>query len=192
MLTEQISLTQRLHAYFRGDAENVDDLLREILPKLREIAARELHRESYLQPLSPTELIHEIWLRNLSRASWTIRDQGHFYAIASLAMRRVLTDLARKRLCGRRNGEQTMPLDGPPRTNAWDRDARQIVEMGALMDRLEIELPDAARVIDMHYFAGFTFEEIAKINELTERQVRLRWEKGMKWLKRAHNVSSSG
>lgn len=192
MLTEKASLTQRLHAYFGGNTENVDDLLREILPKLHEIAVRELHREHHSAPLSPTELIHEIWLRNLSRASWTIRDQAHFYAIASLAMRRVLTDLARKRLSARRNGEQGMPLNGPPSRNAWDRNARQIVEMGALMDRLETELPDSARAVDMHYFAGFTFDEIAKINGLTVRQVRFRWEKGMEWLKRAHNVSSSG
>jgi len=45
------------------------------------------------------------------------------------------------------------------------------------MDRLENELPDSARVIDIHYFAGFTFAEIADTDKLTVRQVRLPWEK---------------
>ena len=50
--------------------------------------------------------------------------------------------------------------------------------------RLEAKDPDAARMVDMHYFSGFTLEEIAQETGLTVRQVRSRWEKGMKWLKR--------
>ncbi len=173
------SLTQRLRVYFGGNAENIDELLQDILPKLREIAARETQREQHPERLSPTELIHEVWLRNLSKANWTIRDRGHFYAIASLAMRRVLIDLARKRLADRRNGDSAADLV----TSRKDRDAHQIAEMGMLMDQLEKELPDSARVIDMHYFAGFTFQEIAEASTLTIRQARIRWEKGMKWLK---------
>jgi len=192
-VTNESSLTQRLRNYFGGNAENVDALLREILPKLREIAARELHRELHQAPVSPTELIHEIWLRNLSKASWTIRDQGHFYAIASLAMRRVLTDMARRRLAECRSGEAAMPRNGSSLVNASDKDAGQIVEIGMSMNRLEKELPDSARVIDMHYFAGFSFTEIAESNKLTLRQVRLRWEKGIKWLKNNHSkVTSAG
>ena len=64
------------------------------------------------------------------------------------------------------------------------RDAQQIVEIGLLMERLEAKDPDAARMVDMHYFSGFTLEEIAQETGLTVRQVRSRWEKGMKWLKR--------
>jgi RNA polymerase sigma factor (TIGR02999 family) len=188
----EITLTQRLRAYFEGDPGNVDALLREILPKLREVAARELHRERHQAPVSPTELIHEIWLRNLSKAGWTIRDRGHFYAIASLAMRRVLTDMARKRLTERRNGEEPMPANASSLMNATERDARKIVEIGILMDRLDEAFPDSARVVDMHYFAGFTFKEIAETNNLTVRQVRLRWEKGIKWLKSIHSGTSGG
>jgi RNA polymerase sigma factor (TIGR02999 family) len=192
-MTNENSLTQRLRAYFGGDADDIDALLREIMPKLREIAARELQRERRQTPVSPTELIHEIWLRNLSKAKWTIRDQGHFYAIASLAMRRVLTDMARRRLAGRRKGEEPMPEDDGALDYTPDKDARQILEIGLSMDRMEEELPDCARVIDMHYFAGFNFGEIAETNGLTVRQVRLRWEKGIKWLKNHHQkVASAG
>src|ERR1039458_7579528 len=61
---------------------------------------------------------------------------------------------------------------------------QEIVEIGVLMERLEAKDPDAARMVDMHYFSGFTLEEIAQETGLTVRQVRSRWEKGMKWLKR--------
>lgn len=190
MLSE-ISLTQQLREYFGGNADYADELMRQVLPKLREIAARELCRERRHAPLSPTELIHEIWIRNLSRASWTVRDRGHFYAIASLAMRRVLTDMARRRLSMRRNGEEPLSfrelVSGNLAEPAGDRNIARIVEIGLLMDRLEAELPDAARTIDMHYFVGFTFAEIADINHLTVRQVRFRWKRGTAWLKRNLN-----
>ena len=59
-----------------------------------------------------------------------------------------------------------------------------MVQMGSLMDKLETANLGAARVVDMHYFAGFTLEEIAEITcSLTFRQVRHRWEKGRDWLK---------
>ena len=180
------SLTERLQLFMQGDSAVVEALLREVLPKLHQIALRELKRERYVAPLSKTELIHEVWLGSLSKGGWQIRDQGHFYALASLAMRRVLVDLARKRLALRRGaGETTLSLDesgsllGTPA-----HEAEQIVEIGILMERLEAKYPDAARMVDMHYFSGFTLEEIAKETGLTARQVRSRWEKGLKWLKR--------
>jgi RNA polymerase sigma factor (TIGR02999 family) len=181
-----ISLTERLQLFMQGDSEVVESLLREVLPKLHQIALRELKRERYVAPLSKTELIHEVWLGSLSKGGWQIRDQGHFYALASLAMRRVLVDLARKRLALRRGaGETTLSLDeSGSLLGSSPRDAQQIVEIGILMERLETKDPDAARMVDMHYFSGFTLEEIAKETGLTARQVRSRWEKGLKWLKR--------
>lgn len=178
--------------FMQGNQSMADALLRDVLPKLHQIAVRELKRERYMAPLSKTELIHEVWLSSLSKGGWQIRDQGHFYALASLAMRRVLVDLARKRLSLRRGaGEGTLPLDdSPDLLGATVQDARQIVEIGLLMDRLEAKDPDAARMVDMHYFSGFTLEEIAAETGLTVRQVRSRWEKGMKWLKRMLHASA--
>ena len=175
-MTRDYSLTQQLQVFFGGDRSAADALLQEILPKLHQIAVRELGRERFVAPVCATELIHEIWLRNISKATWQIRDQGHFYALASLAMRRVLVDAARRRL-----SEQHLRADGLDTTAMAD--TRQVVEIGLLMERLEDEDSDAARVVDMHYFGGFTFKEIAASTKLTVRQVRTRWVKGLKWLK---------
>ena len=94
--------------------------------------------------------------------------------------------LARKRLAASRGaGESALPLDEVgPLLGPTVRDAQQIVEIGILMERLEAKDPDAARMVDMHYFSGFTLEEIAQETGLTVRQVRSRWEKGIRWLKR--------
>jgi hypothetical protein len=90
------SLTKRLQLFMQGDRAAADALLREVLPRLRDIAVRELKRERYVAPLSKTELINELWVSHLSKGGWQIRDQGHFYALASLAMRRVLVDMAER------------------------------------------------------------------------------------------------
>jgi len=58
-----------------------------------------------------------------------------------------------------------------------------MVRIGLLMDQLEKSDLEAARVVDMHYFAGFTLDEIVQITGLSFRQVRHRWEKGRDWLK---------
>jgi RNA polymerase sigma factor (TIGR02999 family) len=187
------SLTNRLQMFMQGDTAAADALLREVLPKLRDIALRELNRERYVAPLSKTELISELWVSNLSKGGWAINDQGHFYALASMAMRRILVDIARKRLAARRGGGETeLALDqSGPLIGATMEDAERIVEIGILMDRLDAKIPDSARVVDMHYFSGFTLEEIASETGLTLKQVRLRWERGMDWLKRALHAKKS-
>jgi len=180
------SLTERLQLFMQGDTTVTDVLLGEVLPRLHAIATRELKRERYMAPLSKTELIHEVWISSLSKGGWQVRDRGHFYALASMAMRHVLIDLARKRLAERRGGGgATLPLDesaGKLKTRI--EDAQQIVDIGILMQRLEVRDPEAAHIVDMHYFSGFTLEEIAAETCLTIRQVRWRWERGHNWLKR--------
>ena len=178
------SLTEQLQSFFQGNQGGADALLREIFPKLHEIAVRELSRERYVAAVSATELIQEIWLRNISRASWQIGSRAHFYAIASLAMRRVLVDLARSRIALRRGGiEAALPLTEAALASRSMTDARQVVEIGILMERLEEVDSDAASIVDMHYFGGFTLKEIAQSTRLTFRQVRTRWERGLKWLR---------
>src|SRR5579862_9149467 len=167
------SLTQQLQSYSGGDRAIAEAVLREVLPRLHQIAVRELRRERYVAPLSPTELINEVWLRNLRKGGWQINSREHFYAIAALAMRRVLIDFARNRLAQRRgDGETPDSLEADSSLGSSGKtDPESIVQIGMLMDQLERANPEAARVVDMHYFAGFTLEEIAQITGLTFRQV---------------------
>ena len=179
------SLTKQLQSFSSGDRDVAEAVLREVLPKLHQIAIRELRRERFVAPLSPTELINEVWLRNLRKGGWQINNREHFYAIAALAMRRVLVDFARSRLAQRRgDGEPPDPLDGVASLKSGEKnDPERVIQIGLLMDRLEQVNKGAAQVFDMHYFAGFTLEEIAQISGLTFRQVRHLWEKGRDWLK---------
>lgn len=184
-MTTTISLTEQLCRFSDGEKDVAEAVLRQVLPKLHQIAVRELRRERYIAPLSPTELINEVWLRSLHRGGWKISSRQHFYAIAALAMRRVLVDFARSRLTQRRgSGEIPESIDiSAINLQADTADMESMVRIGILMEQLEQADLQAARIVDMHYFAGFTLDEIAEITGLTFRQVRHRWDKGCKWLK---------
>ncbi len=177
------SLTERLRAFSAGDREAAEAALREIYPKLRQMAASRVNREARQPALTPTELINEVWLRHLRKGGWRIENREDFYAIVSCAMRHVLVDLARSRVAQKRGG-----MDGSRPLELWhdaaDRGgAEQIVEIGLLMEKLGHARPKLLPIVDMHYFGGFSFEEIAAITGLSERQVRHLWTKGRDWLR---------
>lgn len=162
-----------------------ETILRAVMPRLHQIAVRQIERERYFAPLSATELISEVWIQKLHNGGFQLSDREHFYCIAAHAMRQVLVDLARRRLALSRGAGV-----GPRSINVADEDSLaaahdldKIVEVGQLMERLEAKDRLAARIVDLHYYAGFTINEIADITGLTARQVRHRWNQAEKWLK---------
>jgi RNA polymerase sigma factor (TIGR02999 family) len=179
-------LTERLRSFSGGDRESADAVLREILPKLHQIAARALNRRNGLVSLSPTELINEVWLTSLHRGHWEINDREHFYAIVSNAMRYAIINFARSQLAQRRGGGMIpihLEADSCSGDAALSCKLETVVQVGILMERLHVKRPETARIVDLHYFVGLTFEETAKIMALSVHQVRDRWEEGCDWLK---------
>lgn len=181
-----ISLTEQLQAFSAGDRSAAEGILREILPRLHQVAARHLSKERAPAPVSPTELINEVWLRHIHKGGWQIRNRDHFYAIAGRAMRQVLVEMARNRLALKRSaaGSGEMCAEEHVMESAADPgSAAQLVEIGLLMEKLGLAEPKSLPVVDMHYFVGFSFEEIAEITGLSPRQVRHLWVKGRDWLR---------
>jgi RNA polymerase sigma factor (TIGR02999 family) len=171
-----VCLTELLQRYVGGDREGANALFEQITPMLRQLAAGQLKNERFVAPATPTELINEMWLRNLHGARWKITSRQHFYAIVSIAMRHVLIDLARKRLAGSRGfGKVPESLDHAHMLSIADTsDLEEIVHIDLLMERVEKKDPVGARIFEMHYFGGYRFEEIAEMTGMTVRQVRYR------------------
>jgi RNA polymerase sigma factor (sigma-70 family) len=99
-------------------------------------------------------------------------------------MRRVLIDLARRRMADRHGaGVQTLSLEEPTVQEPSTASPESIVAVGLLMDRFDQIDPQAAHVVNMIYFAGFSVQEVAAHTGWSERQVRSRWKKAQNWLK---------
>jgi RNA polymerase sigma factor (TIGR02999 family) len=177
------SLTGQLRLYSSGNKDVGDSLLREIFPRLRQIAVQRLSRE-HSSPFTPTELIGETWLTRLHRGGWRLDSREHFFGIVNRAMKNVLTDTARKRLTAFR-GEGAVHLSFDEAGHGLGLavpDVEEILAIGMLMEDLEKANPRVAFIVHLHYVVGFRLEEIAAETGLTLRQVRHLWKKGKVWL----------
>jgi RNA polymerase sigma factor (TIGR02999 family) len=160
-----------------GDAAARDELLRLVYRELEAIA------KAYVDPgasLEPCGLVHELYLR-FAAAPIEAHDRKHFYAIAALAMRRILADRARRRRAAKRGGDavHVTLLD----VGVNDRQLDVIAIDGALT-KLEALSQRQARVVELRCLLGMSIPETARTLELSERTVQNEWRVARAWLSR--------
>ncbi len=174
-------LTQLLIAHQRGEEGAFDRLVAAVYEDLRRIARRQLGGR-WTQTLNPTGLVHEAYLKLASQDGVPWRDRGHFFAIASRAMRQILVDHARRRLADKRGGgaHQT-DLDGVDQ--AVERDASQVLAIEQVLGRLTELDPVLTSVVECRYFAGLTEPEAAEALGVSQRTVQRLWVRARAWLK---------
>ncbi|MCC7055646.1 MAG: sigma-70 family RNA polymerase sigma factor [Gemmatimonadaceae bacterium] len=174
-------ITDLLSRWRAGDATALEQLLPIVYDDLRRGAAGQLRGEAPGHTLTPTDVVHEAYLR-LVRAEVEWQDREHFFAMASTAMRRILVEHARRRLSAKRGGAQaTIPIDSL-QLAAPTTDERLLALDEALTTLATIE-PRLARVIECRFFLGMTETEAAAALGVTDRTVRRDWIKARGWLK---------
>src|SRR5262245_20636403 len=186
MLTGMSDLTQLLDAAAAGDRQAASDLLPLVYDELRRLAAHRLAREGPGQTLQPTALVHEAYLR-LAREPgaaegprWAGR--GQFFAAAAEAMRRSLVETARRKSRLRHGGDrervelddQDVPVRPPP---------EEILALDEALTRLAAEHPEAARVVELHFFAGLSIEDAAEALGVSRATAYRLWSYARAWLR---------
>ena len=152
--------------------------------ELRQIAQRELRRGDGSGGLSPTTVLHEAYLKLQQRPGAAITQHGEFLAYASRVMRNLIIDLVRRRQAIKRGGsfEITSLPSSVPELVA---DAAQLEHLGSAIDTLAALDPTLAELVDLKFFCGFSFAEIATTRGVSERTVQREWEKARILLRRA-------
>lgn len=149
-------------------------------PELRRLARYHL-RATGNGLLSPTELVHEVYLRLLSGAP-AVECRAHFYSIAARAMRQVLTDWARRNLSSKRGaGQKTLSLDalGPqPAVQAAD-----LIALDDALNTLSQFAPRKSAALEMKFFGGMTAEEISEVLEISRVTVHREIRAATAWLR---------
>ncbi len=174
-------MTQLLAAAGGGDRDAHAQLFRLVYEDLRRLAARRLSRGRTSDTLSPTVVVHEVYLRFADPKSLSQRDRQHFFAVAASAMRQILIDHARRRSTIKRgSGEVAHEL--VESDLAAPHRAEEMLALDAALERLEACSERLARVVEWHYFGGFTLEEIGQALALTERTVTRDWSKAKAFL----------
>ena len=164
----------------QGDRDAGDRALAEVYDELHRIASREMHREGPGHTLQTTALIHEAYLRFVNAGTLRIENRGHFFAIASQQMRRVLVDHARAVRTQKRDGGVQVDIE-KIQVAAQGRDVDVLLLDEALRELEQIQ-PRAAQVVELRYFGGYTDKEVVEALGLSLATVRRDWEYARSWL----------
>ncbi len=169
------------------DAYNseLDRLLPEIYAKLRRIAAHHLKNERPNHTLSPTDLVHEAFLILRRQHSLDLDDRKYVLAIASSLMRRVLVNYAKfRRRKKRGDGKDAIHLDevGELTFVTFERSTIDVIVLENALERLEKRDPRQVKIVEMHFFGGLTFDEIAELLGISLRTVMREWKFARTWL----------
>ncbi|MDP2007993.1 MAG: ECF-type sigma factor [Rubrivivax sp.] len=149
--------------------------------ELRRMARRELYKGGQAAQISPTTLLHEAYLQMSGRPDLQFADRAHFMAYAARAMRGIAIDHARARGAQKRGGGLDITaLDTFVSDNAMspvDAAAEDLEHIGQAVERLATIDPRLAELVDLKFFAGLTFAEIAALRGGSERTAQRDWEK---------------
>lgn len=182
MPTELAQLLQRAD---RADPKAADELFALLYEELRRLAERHLQRGGSGLAVSTTTLVHDAYLSMMGRDA-AFPDRARFFAYASRAMRGLVIDYARRRRAKKRGREYEITLveDEVPTPAAEDKGADFDALGDALRGLSELD-PALAELVDLHFFAGFSFGEIAELRGVSERTVQRGWQKARILLHRA-------
>jgi RNA polymerase sigma factor (TIGR02999 family) len=173
-------ITALLRAWSAGDAAARDRLASLVYADLRRLAHARLRGGS--PSLSPTDVVHEAYLRLLRQdARWDNR--VHFFAVAAQMMRRVLVDRARA-AGARKRGGRAVRVDLSDIMDARARADVDLVDLDRALNELFALDPEQARVVELRYFGGLTFEEIAETVGISASSAKRGWTSARLWLHR--------
>lgn len=143
--------------------------------ELRRLADSKL-RQYPGMTVSPTTLVHEAYVNLAGREAMSFGDRGKFLSYAARAMRGLLVDFARRRQALKRGaGFEITQLD--THVDAQPADGVELERLAGALDDLAGLDPRLAEVVELKYFCGFSFGEIAALRGISERTVQRDWEK---------------
>ena len=169
----------------QGEAKPARELLPLVYDELRRLAAQRMSREVPGQTLQATALVHEAYLRLVGGdpdRPWDGR--GHFFAAAAEAMRRILVENARRKRSRKRGGglvRQDLDAVNP----AAPEPPEDLLALDEALDQLAAAAPEAARLVQLRYFAGLTLAEAAQVLGVAPRTADRLWAYARAWLLRA-------
>jgi RNA polymerase sigma factor (TIGR02999 family) len=167
----------------RGHSDVSDALFSSLYHDLHRMARRELSRRGAGVTLGATTLLHEAYL-DISVRERAFPDRNRFMGYASRVMRGLIIDYARNRHALKRGGQFEI-TSLVTEIAAAVPDTAELGRISDALDALAAIDPRLAQVVDLKFFCGFSFAEIAAMHDVSERTVQRDWEKARIYLHRA-------
>jgi RNA polymerase sigma factor (TIGR02999 family) len=180
----ETTITNLLGAAERGDRSAAEAFFVALYSELHHLAKCELAKHGAPSSLGATTLLHQAYIDMAAREGPGFPDRARFMGYAARVMRGLIIDHARRRCALKRGGQfeiTSLPTDVAENLV----DDRELERIGAALDELGKVDPPLAEIVDLKFFCGFSFAEIAAIQGVAERTVQRRWEKARIYLYRS-------
>jgi RNA polymerase sigma factor (TIGR02999 family) len=173
----------------QGDHAATDALFSALYAELHRLARSQLARKGPPVTLGVTTLLHEAYLDISKRDAAIFPDRARFMGYAARVMRGIIIDYARNRQALKRGGAFEI-TSLPDDVAAAPADRDELERIAAALDELAAVEPALAQVVDLKFFCGFSFAEIAAMRGVAERTVQRHWDKARIFLHRSVRAES--
>ena len=172
-------ISSLIDAADRGDRAAADQLFTSLYSELHRMAKRELARNAIPMSLGATTLLHQAYLDFAERTGGpSFPDRARFMGYASRVMRGLIIDHVRNRHAQKRGGQfEITSFDTQVGHPDETVNLRELKEISDALDDLSKVEPALAVLVDLKFFCGFSFAEIATMQGISERTVQRSWEK---------------
>lgn len=175
-------VTELLLRWKAGDREALNELTPIIYGELRKLASWFLRNEREGHTLQSTALVHEAYIRLIGQETPPFETRTHFFAVASLLIRRILVDHARySRRKKRGGGEEVLPLTDLDQIESKSLDLMRLDDALEALRKLD---PQQCQIVEMKFFGGLESKEIANALGVSESTIKREWASARAWLLR--------
>lgn len=179
--TRTHEITELLQKWSGGDADALEQLTPVIYAELHRIAKRYMNRERDGHTLQTTALVNEAYLRLIDWKTARWENRAHFFGVSAQLMRRILVDFARKR--PKSSGDEAVrQVSLEEAFTITTKKSADLVALDEALDALSKLDERKARIVELKFFGGLSFEEMAEILHVSSVTVRREWYKAKAWL----------
>ena len=178
-------VTRLLSRYCAGEKDALNAVIGLVYEELKKLAVLRLLSEDQLT-LTPTGLVHEVYLRLSKGNGVYFRNRGEFFFFAGHLMRQVLVDLARRRVAVKRGAKlHQVPMPAVLGGASEGRiDLETVLALDEALQRLAKLDPRQAEMVVLRFFAGLRVVEIAELLGISKTSVTREWRTAKRWLSR--------
>src|SRR5436305_6592602 len=174
-------VTQRLEQWSHGHDAALAELTPLVYKELRRLAHRHMGGERLDHTLQTTALVNEAYLRLADQTNPSWQSRAHFFAVAARAMRQIVVDYARSQQSQKRGGG-LLRIELDEAAIVSPVESKEIVDLHEALERLATLDSRKAQVVELKYFGGLNYDEMAEVLKISRVTVRRDWEFAKLWL----------
>ena len=177
----QQRVTELLEKWSGGDDAALSELAPLVYQELRRLAHRQMGGERADHTLQTTALVNEAYLRLADQSNLNWQNRAHFFAVAARAMRRILVSYARSQRSEKRGGG-ALKIELDEAALVSPEESSEIVDLHEALERLATLDSRKAQVVELKYFGGLNYDEMAEVLKISPITARRDWRFAKAWL----------